>query len=186
MQAGQTQQAELRVTLGLSCFVLITEDVLGSVQGRGQADPGSTCKRHVGAKGGNRSSTRLQWGRRPAPGEGESQGVGAGRGTGRSLSLQRGPRKYGELLSGGASGPTGAVLPETPAELSHPRRLFPRRSSERRSNGTRCRRHHRGGTRGPAGPPRTPHCPLKTLLTLSCRLSGSWQLSWWPDPNLLC
>lgn len=79
------------MTLGLSCFVLITEDVLGSVQGRGQADPGSTCKRHVGAKGGNRSSTRLQWGRRPAPGEGESQGVGAGRGTGRSLSLQRGP-----------------------------------------------------------------------------------------------
>lgn len=68
------------MTLGLSCFVLITEDVLGSVQGRGQADPGSTCKRHVGAKGGNRSSTRLQWGRRPAPGEGESQGVGAGRG----------------------------------------------------------------------------------------------------------
>lgn len=42
------------------------------------------------------------------------------------------------------------------------------------------------GLGAPAGPPRTPHCPLKTLLTLSCRLSGSWQLSWWPDPNLLC
>lgn len=162
MQAGQTQRAELRATLGLSCSILITENMLSQFRATEQQPPRSTCKRHVGVKGGNRSSTRLQWGHRPAPGEGESQGVRAG-GIGGGLSLQRGPKEVSvvhprEWLIGGASSPMGAGLPETPAALRHPRPLFPRRSLERRSNGAHCRPHYRGGTRGPSR--RSPHPPL--------------------------